>query len=139
MAMKALSLRQPWAELILQGRKTIETRTWRTAHRGVFGLHAAWHVDSEAAARFGMEPESLTSGALVGTAEIVEMIEFDEGLWEALRDQHLVADPLPDNRVGWRLAAPRRLLRPVPLRGLPGLFPLDETIVSQMIFADQQP
>jgi hypothetical protein len=31
---KALSVRQPWANLIAQGRKTVETRTWPTAYRG---------------------------------------------------------------------------------------------------------
>ena len=32
--MKALSVRQPWADLIAAGRKTIETRTWATRYRG---------------------------------------------------------------------------------------------------------
>src|SRR5689334_18753689 len=130
--MKALSLRQPWAELILQGRKTIETRTWRTAHRRPFAIHAAWQVQGDIAKLYGIEPESLVSGALLGTAEIVEMIEFDEPSWAALREQHLVPDEYPDGRVGWRLANPRRLAQPIPLRGLPGLFPLDQHIIEQM-------
>ena len=32
--MKALSVKQPWASLIASGKKTIETRTWRTFYRG---------------------------------------------------------------------------------------------------------
>jgi hypothetical protein len=32
--MKAISIRQPWASLIATGRKTIETRKWRTEYRG---------------------------------------------------------------------------------------------------------
>jgi hypothetical protein len=32
--MKAISLHQPWASLIAEGRKTIETRRWQTSHRG---------------------------------------------------------------------------------------------------------
>jgi hypothetical protein len=32
--MKALSLRQPWANLIANGLKTIETRKWKTNYRG---------------------------------------------------------------------------------------------------------
>lgn len=32
--MKALSLRQPFAGLIIAGAKTIETRKWRTSYRG---------------------------------------------------------------------------------------------------------
>jgi len=32
--MKAISLKQPWASLIANGKKTIETRTWPTKYRG---------------------------------------------------------------------------------------------------------
>jgi len=32
--MKALSVKQPWANMIAAREKTIETRTWATAHRG---------------------------------------------------------------------------------------------------------
>jgi hypothetical protein len=32
--MKALSVKQPWANLIAYGKKTIETRRWRTTYRG---------------------------------------------------------------------------------------------------------
>ena len=32
--MKALCVREPWASAIASGRKTIETRTWRTHYRG---------------------------------------------------------------------------------------------------------
>lgn len=32
--MKALSVRQPWASMILHGQKTIEVRSWPTSHRG---------------------------------------------------------------------------------------------------------
>jgi hypothetical protein len=130
--MKALSLQQPYAELILKGRKTIETRTWRTAYRGLFAIHAAWHVQGDIAKLYSIEPESLISGALLGTAEIVDMIEFDDDSWAALRDHHLVPDEHSNGRVGWRLANPRRLAEPIPLRGLPGLFPLYQHIIEQM-------
>ena len=39
--MRALSLRQPWASLIADGHKTIETRTWRTRYRGPLAIHAS--------------------------------------------------------------------------------------------------
>jgi ASCH domain-containing protein len=32
--MKALSIKQPWANLIASGKKTIETRLWPTDYRG---------------------------------------------------------------------------------------------------------
>jgi predicted transcriptional regulator len=34
--MKCLSVRQPFAELILSGRKMIELRSWNTNSRGMF-------------------------------------------------------------------------------------------------------
>jgi len=31
---KAISIKEPWATMIAQGKKTIEVRSWRTKHRG---------------------------------------------------------------------------------------------------------
>lgn len=38
--MRTLSIRQPWAWLIVQGHKTIENRDWSTGYRGEFLIHA---------------------------------------------------------------------------------------------------
>lgn len=37
---RAISIRQPWAWLIVNGIKTVENRTWRTSHRGPLLIHA---------------------------------------------------------------------------------------------------
>jgi len=39
--MKALSLRQPWANAVLYLGKTLENRRWNTSFRGEFLIHAA--------------------------------------------------------------------------------------------------
>jgi hypothetical protein len=39
--MHALSLKQPWAALLVHGRKTIEVRRWATRRRGLLLIHAA--------------------------------------------------------------------------------------------------
>ncbi len=39
--MKALSIRQPWAWLIVQDAKDVENRHWQTSHRGPLLIHAA--------------------------------------------------------------------------------------------------
>jgi len=39
--MKAISIRQPWAWLIVHGGKDIENRSWETAYRGPLLIHAA--------------------------------------------------------------------------------------------------
>lgn len=38
--MKALTVRQPWAQLIALGVKSIETRSWSTGYRGPLAVHA---------------------------------------------------------------------------------------------------
>lgn len=39
--MKALSIRQPWAWLIVNGFKDIENRSWHTKYRGPVLIHAS--------------------------------------------------------------------------------------------------
>lgn len=39
--MKTLAIRQPWVSLIAEGDKTIEVRSWTTAHRGPLLLVAS--------------------------------------------------------------------------------------------------
>lgn len=41
--MKALSVRQPWASLIAEGRKTVELRSRRTSYRGPVLICASRH------------------------------------------------------------------------------------------------
>jgi len=115
--MKAISIRQPWAELILQRRKTIELRTWETKIRGRIAIHAGKKVEQAACDHHGLDPAILARGALVGYVDIAEMIHFDEETWEELRDNHLALDGFSGDLVGWRLANPERLPEPVPMRG----------------------
>ena len=54
MGKKCLSLRQPYAELIVSGRKTIELRKWNTRFRGEFLVHASKAIDKEACKLHGI-------------------------------------------------------------------------------------
>lgn len=39
--MKVLSIKEPWASLIMNGTKKIETRSWKTNYRGEIYIHAS--------------------------------------------------------------------------------------------------
>jgi hypothetical protein len=71
-----LSLRQPWAELILQGRKTVETRSWNTAFRGEFFIHASKQIDKNACEHFKILASSLKTGVIVGKAVLMETKKY---------------------------------------------------------------
>ena len=72
----ALSIRQPWAEIILQGKKSIETRKWDTKFRGTFYIHAPKSIDDYACKVFNIDKYSLVIGAIVGKAELVSTKEY---------------------------------------------------------------
>jgi hypothetical protein len=63
-----LSLRQPYAELVIDGRKTIETRRWNTNFRGKFLIHASKAIDKESSILLDIDCSKLTMGALIGVA-----------------------------------------------------------------------
>lgn len=44
--MTALSIKQPWAWLIVHGYKTVENRTWKTGYRGPVLIHAGKSFDN---------------------------------------------------------------------------------------------
>jgi len=74
--MKTLSLKQPFAELIVSGKKTIELRNWNTKFRGKFFIHASKIPDSKSMKKFGFD--KLPVGAIVGKAELIEVKKYEE-------------------------------------------------------------
>jgi ASC-1-like (ASCH) protein len=74
--MKALSVVQPYAELILAGKKTIEIRNWRTKFRGDFLVHSSQRVLDEEIKKFGYKKSELVFGAIVGKATLVNVKEY---------------------------------------------------------------
>lgn len=89
--MKALSIRQPWAWLIVNGHKDVENRTWHTKFRGRFLVHASQgmtHTEYEAAhalaASQGVKlppPSELERGGIVGSVDLVESADYSSSPW----------------------------------------------------------
>ena len=46
--MKVLTIKQPWASLIIEGYKRFEFRSWKTNYRGELLIHAGKSIDKEA-------------------------------------------------------------------------------------------
>ena len=60
--MKALSICQPWAELVLQGRKTMDLRTYTTRYRGPLAIYASQTVEADNARQHGLYPAGRRAG-----------------------------------------------------------------------------
>lgn len=85
---KALSIQQPWAWLIVTGKKDVENRSWPTDFRGRFLVHAGRAFDMEGyrliRSRTGMEmpePDAFERGGIVGEAEIVDCVRRSSSPW----------------------------------------------------------
>lgn len=116
--MKALSLKQPFAELIVQGRKTIELRKWNTKFRGEFFIHASKNPDSKAMKEFGFK--DLPIGKIVGKAKLVDVKKYkndEEGQKD--KDKHL-AD-IKWGKYGFILEDAKRI-EPIGARGKLGFW-----------------
>lgn len=120
--MKALSFRQPWAELVLQGRKTLDVRTYTTTHRGLLAIHASTNIDREACKVFGFDPANLMVGAVIGTVELVDVQPLTLEQHESRQADHLTGHRYRETFFGWELAEPQRLARAVKARGRTRLF-----------------
>ena len=72
--MKALSLKQPYAELVVSGKKTIELRKWNTKLRGRFLIHASKIPVKDDMKKFGFD--SLPLGCIVGEVELVNVRKY---------------------------------------------------------------
>ena len=102
--MRAISIRQPWAERILRGEKTIEYRSTncRKLNERVY-IYAAPKVEAKESRAFlemGLEPGDLRTRVLVGTIEFTNCTGHP-GKYE------------------WHIKNPQRLSRPRRPRGKP--------------------
>ncbi len=129
--MKALTLTQPWATLVILGVKRWETRGWYTQHRGRIAIHAAkgWtKADREFAdelREMGVLPadEPLPLGAVLGTVRLDGLIRTHPDIVarHISPTEYMLGDYSP-GRYGWELGAVERFPDPIPARGALGLW-----------------
>ena len=74
--MKCLSLKQPYADLLATGRKTIEIRKWNTNFRGPFLIHASKKVNKNACLTLGYDESNMVKGAIIGKAFVYDVIKY---------------------------------------------------------------
>lgn len=147
--MIALSIRQPWASLILKAGKDIENRCWPTKVRGRILVHAAkgmTRAEHEDAIAFAVEAikadprnagatkrttlrelgfafDDLQRGGIVGSVEIVDCVSRSESPWFMGEFGFVFRDPQPLPFMPWR---GQLGFFHVPQSALSGLFALSD-------------
>lgn len=105
--MKALSIRQPWASMIIQGYKPVENRSWKAKHRGPLLIHAAKKYDYDgewwikenfkydpAMAKAIKDSQSLRGG-IIGSVTMVDCVSSHPSPWYAGEWAFVFIDPKP--------------------------------------------
>jgi hypothetical protein len=121
-----LSVRQPWAALMLTGDKWCENRSWPTDYRGPLWIHASQSFSEKERAYWqkqGIDAKLLVPGAILGCVDLVEVL--DVGEITAAREEELIEqyqlDPAGHEHVEgewcWIVARPRALPQPIPATG----------------------
>lgn len=116
--MKALSLKQPWAELILQGKKRIEIRKWNTKFRGEFLIHSSKIPDWKGMKKFGFK--DLPCGVIVGKATLVDVKKYASEK-DFLRDKNLHLATKDWGNYGFILKEVKRINK-IPAKGKLGFW-----------------
>ena len=116
--MKVLSIKQPYAELIALGKKTIELRNWNTDFRGEFLIHASKNPDESAMKRFGFS--NLQTGCIIGKVTLADVKKYNNEK-ESSEDKDLHLASSSWGNYGFILKNPKRI-SPIPARGKLGFW-----------------
>ena len=118
-AVKALTVRQPFASLIASGAKTVEVRSRRTHYRGPLVIHAACRLHDLA----GPDDAELPRGVLLCVVELVDCVPFTPALASA------ACVPWVADAWAWVLRGPQAV-PPRRVRGSLGLWSVDSALVA---------
>lgn len=137
--MKCLSVSQPFADLIISGKKTIELRNWNTNYRGEFLIHSPLKIRTDDVKRLKINKKFVT-GAIIGKAQLYDVKKYNT-IKEIKLDQkfHFASKKFQDKTFGFMLKDAKAFRIPIPLKGQLGFFEVDipktknKKIVSEII------
>jgi activating signal cointegrator 1 len=134
---KVLTLTQPWASLVANGSKSIETRSWRTPYRGPLLIHAAkgfpkWAKQTCEEEDFrnalgGLLPNQLPVGCIICRVSLlacVKVTEVDKLRVVGLipRAQEIIFGDYSEGRWAWGMKLEERFIEPIKIGGQLGLW-----------------
>jgi hypothetical protein len=130
--LKCLSISQPFAELVISGKKSIELRNWNTSFRGEFLIHAPIKIRTKDCKRLKIN-KKLIVGAIVGKAILFDVKKYNSSSEiEEDRKHHLAGEDFHNKKYGFILKNAKSFRIPIPWKGQLGFFEvnLPKTVVK---------
>ena len=118
--MKVLTIKQPWATLIMQGYKRFEFRSWQTKYRGDLLIHAGKGIDKEAIKRLEKYlPKELLTGKILGKVTLVDCIKMSPKFKERLlkENKDIYAKSSFQENYGWQMDNVQVFKEPIETKG----------------------
>lgn len=122
--MKALTIKQPWASLIIDGYKKYEFRSWKTNYRGKILIHAGLNIEKDMLVRFEKYNLDYIKGAIIGEAELVDCILVDSEFNNELRNINPIVYGRSNHTetYAWKLTNIIKYDNPIYIKGKLGLW-----------------
>ena len=120
--MKCLSVSQPFADLIISGKKTIELRNWNTKFRGEFLIHSPLKIRMDDCKRLKIK-KKFVIGAIIGKAQLYDVKQYNL-IKEIKSDQkfHFASKKFQNKTFGFMLKNAKPFRIPIPWKGQLGFF-----------------
>ena len=123
-AMKVLSLIEPWATLIKEGKKVIETRSWKTSYRGELYIHASnkkiKRSDAHTRELLKLIPNvPMGYGNIICKCRLVDCVYMDQEFLDKIQKdkQEFLCGEYSLGRYAWILEDVEVLENPIPAKG----------------------
>lgn len=126
--MKVLTIKQPWATLIMQGDKRFEFRSWQTKYRGDLLIHAGKGIDKEAMERLAKYlPKELSYGKILGKVKLVDCIKMSPEFKELLLKENsdIYTKSSFKENYGWQVTDVEVFENPIDAKGHLSLWEYD--------------
>lgn len=122
--MKAITIKQPWASLIVNDIKHYEFRTWKTNYRGKIYIHAGLSTDNKAKEKYSNYCLNYVNGAIIGEAHIVDCILVDEKFKNKILKEN---KKVYQNASGYAFVLKniKKYNKPIPCKGQLGLWNME--------------
>lgn len=125
--MKVLTIREPWASLIINGYKKYEFRSWKTNYRGKILIHTSQKIEKEMLSRFKDYNLNCVRGSIIGEAELTDCILVDEEFNQNLRktDNVVYGKSNHVEKYAWKLENIKKYDKTIPMKGKLGLWNIE--------------
>jgi ASCH domain. len=126
---KVLTIKEPFASLIAEEIKHVETRSWRTSYRGEIYIHAGKAKVNLKDKRINnlislLNNQEMKYGQIIVKANLIDCVPMTSEYIEKIKknNNEYISGHYEEGRYGWVLDNIEILAKPIPINGQLGIW-----------------